>query len=115
FSNLPASNAAGYTITETQPAGFGQGKDRAGTAGGTTTIQDVIGGAVLGAHVSATGYLFGEASAPGNGTILGTVFVSNNGTASPVGQPPVGGVTIALRNSRGGTVAVTTTAGDGSY
>src|SRR5207302_165429 len=35
FGNLRPSNAAGYTITESQPAGFLDGRDTIGTPGGT--------------------------------------------------------------------------------
>src|SRR5207247_4934593 len=47
FANLLPSNGAGYTITETQPAGFGQGIARAGTASGNVAVQDVISSIVL--------------------------------------------------------------------
>ncbi len=68
FVNLPASNLAGYTLTETQPAAYGQGKDAAGSAGGNTATQDVVSGIAIAGPVSATGYLFGESSAgPGHG------------------------------------------------
>src|SRR5439155_16144795 len=45
----------------------------------------------------------------------GTVFVDSNGTGNPAGQSPLGGVLIALKNNLGTTIAVTTTAADGSY
>ena len=63
FANLPASNGAGYTVTETQPAGYGEGKDAAGSSGGNIAMQDAISAVVLGANVNAVGYLFGEISA----------------------------------------------------
>ncbi len=115
FENLVPSNAAGYTVTETQPAGYGEGKDLAGTAGGSIAVQDVISGVFLGANVNATGYLFGEISGPADGTITGTVFMDNSGTGNPSGQPPIGGVTVALENNVGATIASTTTAADGTY
>ena len=46
--------------------------------------------------MNAAGYIFGESSAPANGTITGTVFVDSNGTGNPAGQSPLGGVLIAL-------------------
>jgi hypothetical protein len=65
FTNLRPSNAAGYTITETQPAGFLQGQDALGTVNGTPTgsaaVQDVSAGVVLptGGSVGEN-YNFGE-------------------------------------------------------
>ena len=115
FSNLQPSNAAGYTLTETQPAGYGEGKDKAGSAGGNIAVQDVISGVVIGANVMANGYLFGEVSAAANATVLGEIFLDNNGTGNPIGQPPISGVTVALQNNVGATIATTTTAADGTY
>src|SRR2546430_6622112 len=37
FSNLRPSSAAGYTIAQTQPAGFLDGRDTVGTPGGVTS------------------------------------------------------------------------------
>jgi len=59
FATLRPSNATGYTITETPPAGYGDGTDAIGTQGGTTG-NDVLSGIVLGAGVSGTGNNFGE-------------------------------------------------------
>ena len=38
-----------YTITETQPLGYVEGKDTAGNLGGPISVQDVIGDVALGA------------------------------------------------------------------
>lgn len=58
FANLlPGS----YTVIEpTQPDGFADGGETAGTAGGSTTVNDRIGGITLGSNTAATGNNFGE-------------------------------------------------------
>ena len=45
--DLPPSDAAGYTITETQPAGLLDGLDTAGSLGGDAAVNDVISGIVV--------------------------------------------------------------------
>jgi titin len=65
FPNLRPSGAAGYTVTETQPAGFLEGKDSLGLVNGTLTgsaaVQDVFSGVVLPAGGSVCeNYNFGE-------------------------------------------------------
>ena len=48
-------------MTETQPAGYRDGKDAAPTGGGNSTaVNDQISNIVLASGASATGYLFGE-------------------------------------------------------
>ncbi len=49
FTSLPASNASGYTLTETHPPLWADGQDAAGTAGGAAG-NDVITGIVLERH-----------------------------------------------------------------
>ena len=97
FSGLPAGN---YTITETQPTGYGSSTPNSLTpvalpAGGTVTNQN-----------------FGETL----GTISGKVYVdansSNNFTA---GEPGVPNTTITLKNAAGTVVATTTTDTSGNY
>ncbi|MFQ3649398.1 MAG: choice-of-anchor E domain-containing protein [Gemmataceae bacterium] len=56
FNRLPAGN---YTITQTQPSGFQQGLNAAGTAGGVVT-GDVISDINLQTGQNATNYSFGE-------------------------------------------------------
>lgn len=48
-----------YTLTEQQPAGWLDGLDRAGSAGGALVAPDTIGG-ILGSGAAATDYRFGE-------------------------------------------------------
>ena len=56
---LVPSNAAGYTVTETQPVGYPDGKDTIGTPGGTTA-NDVFSNVVLNAGVNGANNNFGE-------------------------------------------------------
>jgi hypothetical protein len=60
FNALPFGT---YTLTETQPAGFLDGKDAAGSLGGTVS-DDVISGIVLNPGDDGVNYLFGELVPP---------------------------------------------------
>ena len=119
FTDLPAGI---YTITETQPSGWSDGQDAAGTAGGGVG-NDVIADVSLPLDSQATGYTFGERvpSAAVTTTVSGVVFVDRGAdglTANGLrdsGEPGVLGVTLVLRDSNGAEVARTTTLGDGSY
>jgi uncharacterized repeat protein (TIGR01451 family) len=111
--NLAASNASGYVLTETPPAAYIKGPDSVGTSGGTKTAPGVIGSIVLQGNTAATDYLFGEWSK--QGTIAGSVFLDNNQTGRSFNQPPIGGVTLLLRDANGTVIASTKTAADGSY
>ncbi|HVK08542.1 MAG TPA: SdrD B-like domain-containing protein, partial [Gemmataceae bacterium] len=96
FNNLKAGT---YTITETQPAGFVDGQETAGTAGGATQ-QDKFAGIPLAAGVDATAYRFGELEGPDleikethtprtisrNGTVTITYTVKNLGTVTAAGS-----------------------------
>ena len=119
FTDLPAGV---YTIAETQPSGWSDGQDAAGTAGGGVG-NDVIADISLPIDTQATGYTFGERlpSAAVTTTISGVVFVDRgtdgltaNGLRD-TGEPGVLGVTLVLRDSNSAEVARTTTLGDGSY
>ncbi len=62
FDNLPAGT---YTITETQPATYSDGKDALGNLGGTAS-NDKFSGIKLTAGARATGYDFGEVQTVGS-------------------------------------------------
>jgi hypothetical protein len=49
-----------YAVTEAQPAGYADGKDRAGTVGGSTAVDDTVSAVTLAPGTAAAGYLFGE-------------------------------------------------------
>jgi fimbrial isopeptide formation D2 family protein/uncharacterized repeat protein (TIGR01451 family) len=105
-----------YAIAETQPAGYGQGTNALGTAGGTNPSQDVFAGIVLGQNQNGLHYNFGETVA---NSISGYVYddANNDGTYEP-GEPPLGGVTVTLTgtNFEGQVITLSTnTAPDGSY
>jgi len=87
-----------YTITETSPAGWVDGKDTVGTAGGIAG-QDVLSNIRLCPGTNATNYNFGELQFS---QIGGTVFYDggvagafDNGVQDP-GEPGIPGVTIQL-------------------
>jgi len=62
FANLPQSDGAGYTVIEgtVAEAHLNDGKDTAGSAGGSTAVNDRISAIVLPANTAATGYTFAE-------------------------------------------------------
>src|SRR5207245_1055633 len=116
FTGVRASNASGYTITETQPAGYADGLDAKNgvvIAGSNTT--DVISAVVLAAGATAANNTFGELG----GTVSGSVFVDlNNDGLRQAGESGIGSVTITLTgtDTTGAAVSLsTTTAADGSY
>jgi uncharacterized repeat protein (TIGR01451 family) len=100
-----------YAVTETQPAGFSDGSESAGTSGGTVG-SDAITAIALAAGIDATDYVFGELG-QGQG---GVVYVDHNknGVQDP-GEPGIPGVTIELQKPDGTVVTTTTTGPDGGY
>lgn len=102
-----------YTITESQPAAFGDGAEvlGAGNVGGTIG-NDVYSAIALPVGVQATGYNFAE-----NGSaVTGVVFRDfNRDGTQQAGDTPIANVTITLRDAGNNVVATTTTAADGSY
>jgi protocatechuate 3,4-dioxygenase beta subunit len=98
---FPALRPGTYKLAETQPAGYQDGKDKAGTsAGDATTTNDQIASIALQSGVAATGYLFAEhaiadiaiTKSPGSATVAPggkvtiTYTITNKGigTASAV-------------------------------
>ena len=112
-----------YTITETQPAGYEDGKHTVGnaTTAGSNAVANVISGIGLDAGQLAEGYLFGELK---KAPISGTVYIDRNddGSQDPT-EPGIGGVEIVITSNGpdgqpggGDDVNVTiTTNADGSY
>ncbi len=104
-----------YTLTESQPGGYLDGKDTAGPLGGTAG-DDIVTGIVLGSGQSAAGNVFGELTAS---SLAGAVFVDLDGDGSfGAGEVGIGGATVTLTGTDdlGAAVsAATATAGDGSY
>jgi large repetitive protein len=122
FDNLFPPGPGGYSVSEGAIPGsagsFLDGRDSAGTAGGSTAANDVVSGITLAAGQPAGGYLFGELPVA---TVSGTVYLDRNasGTLDPTptdGRLP--GVTITLRQGTdctGAVVASTTTDASGNY
>ena len=120
FTDLAAGD---YTVVETQPAGWTDGLDKAGTLGGGVG-NDIIANVILPTDTAATGYLFGErpqSVAAVTTSISGTVFVDRgadghtaNGTLE-TGEPGIVGVTLILRDSAGNEITRTTSKADGTY
>ena len=123
FADLLQSNASGYTISEgaIPPASgsFADGRETAGSLGGSIAVNDAIGPVVFPAGGVATGYLFGELPiAP----ISGTVYLDRNRNGTIEATPTDGriaGVTVLLVQgascATGTVLQTTTTAADGSY
>jgi uncharacterized repeat protein (TIGR01451 family) len=117
FEDLLPSDATGYTLTETQPAAYGDGLDSAGQVNGTPMGQagnDVVTGIVYGGG-SGDGYLFGEVAA----SLAGSVFndAAGNGQRDP-GDLPLAGVTLTLTGTDADGRPVNrsvTTGADGRY
>jgi protocatechuate 3,4-dioxygenase beta subunit len=110
-----------YTISETQPAGYLDGKDSAGSAGGTADNsqagRDAIAGVTLTPGTNATGYLFGEVTAA---SLSGSVFVdTDDDGVRDAGEAGILGVTVTLTGTDlfGNAVTASTqqTGADGGY
>lgn len=119
FPNVPPSDATGYTLTQTQPSAFLEGRATPGNGGGTANPNgNVISGLVLGgtSPSALTNYNFGEVRP---GSIAGTVFDDrNNNGVRDAGEPPIPGTTITLTGTddRGQMVSRTvTTDANGNY
>ncbi len=111
FGNLRPGT---YTITETQPSGYLDGKDTVGTPGGTTG-NDVFSNIVLGAGVNGTENNFGEVKAA---SLSGYVYYDANNDGSRAGEAPIVGATVKLTGTDdlGAPVSLTTTTdGTGLY
>ncbi|WP_334108284.1 SdrD B-like domain-containing protein [Methylobacillus sp.] len=120
FAGLPLSNAGGYTVTQTQPAGYQDGKDQVGNLGqigGPVNDQFTVNLSADGAH--GTGYNFGErVDSAGVASIRGHVWrdldhdrVLSSGSAMDV--PQGGWVVELLRN--GQLIATEITDTNGAY
>ncbi len=97
FTGLAAGN---YTITETQPTGYGSS-----TPNSITAVALPAGGSVINQN-------FGETLS----TIAGKVYVDANASSNfTAGEPGVAGTTVTLKNAAGATVATTTADANGNY
>lgn len=112
FNNLKPGN---YTITETTPSNYYDGKDTIGNQGGTTA-NDVFSSITLAAGVNGLYNNFGELGLP---TLSGFVYLdTNNNGVKESGEAGIAGVTLKLTgtNDQGASVNMTTkTLADGAY
>ena len=113
FYEFVGLNAGKYTVMETQPAGFFDGKDTAGTTGGDTSVNDMISQIMLNFGDDSQQNNFGELL----GASLGGRVHAENGPDCDFENPDVllAGVKIELLNAAGEVVATTFTDTDGQY
>ncbi|TWU03882.1 SdrD B-like domain-containing protein [Neorhodopirellula pilleata] len=110
FTNLPSGN---YTIRETQPAGYFQGGQKAGSGGGDDSLDDVISQIQIGVGQTLVNYDFCEVLP---GSISGKVFSDvNTNRKFDDTELPISGVLIELVDTQGIVVATTRTDADGCY
>ncbi len=110
FNNLAPGT---YTLTETQPAGYGDGLDKAGSLGGTVA-NDVISGIAVNNN-QGQGYNFGEGC---NRGLRGFVYCDgNNDGVRQAGEPGIVNVTVTLTGTtaQGAVNLVAATDGNGNY
>lgn len=120
FTGLAPADAAGYTITETRPAGYVNGPVAppapvsGSYASANETANPVYSGIALGANTAAANYNFPEVRQP---SLSGYVYVDSNlNGVKNAGDVVVPGATVRLLDA--GTqavVATTTTDGAGAY
>lgn len=102
-----------YGVAETQPQGYYDGKDTAGSVSGDDSVNDRITRVVLKPGVDALNYNFGELWPA---SISGRVHAELNGDCIPdPGEPLLAGVTIYLLDASGERIATTTTDQQGMY
>lgn len=110
FTNLRSGT---YTIRETQPDGFFQGGQVAGSGGGDDRVEDVISAILLSSGQSLVNYNFCELLP---GSISGKVFSDvNTNSVFDDDESPIAGVPIDLINSSGTVIERTFTDADGCY
>ena len=116
FANLRPAGPSGYTLTQSQPAGYLDGIDTIGTPGGNTSVNDVYSSINLASDTNGTENNFGELLPA---SIAGTVFNDhNNDGIQQAGEPGIGGVQLTLTGSNdlGAITPITvTTNPDGTY
>ncbi len=110
FDTLPPGT---YGVHEVQPAGYFEGGDHAGSAGGTLADIDTITGAVLVNAIHAVNYNFAEVLPV---SIAGHVGIDETGNwDGSANIPPIAGVTMQLLDTAGKVIATTTTDANGNY
>jgi len=107
-----------YSLTETQPAGYLEGKDILGSLGGDASVQNIFSHISLpGCDGAGAGYNFGEEADPAS--LCGRVFCDSDLSGSySAGDDALAGVTVTLVGTTlgGQNINLTTvTANDGTY
>ncbi len=103
-----------YGIREVQPAGYYDGNEVTGTAGGSLIGNDKIGGVILASNQAATGYDFGELPPA---SLAGYVYgdLNNNGNME-ASEPRLAGVQMELLDANGNGLGIfATTNANGEY
>jgi uncharacterized repeat protein (TIGR01451 family) len=108
IDGLRPSDAAGYTITQTQPTGFIDGGVVVGNQGGTAGTN-AVSGVRLASGVAGVGYDFPERASGLSGSVY--VDINANGRRDS-GEPGIPGVTVSLTGPVSRTL---TTDADGRY
>ena len=122
FASLPAADADGYTLTQTQPLDWSERTTTPGSAGGAASVSggnSIVSGIKPGAGVDADGYLFGEKG----GALAGAVYIdADNDGVRDAGETGVAGVQFTLSGASASGADVCTLAGcsatsgpDGAY
>jgi serine-aspartate repeat-containing protein C/D/E len=102
-----------YTVRETQPAGYFQGGQRAGSGGGNATTADLISQINLAAGSQLVDYDFYETIA---GSIAGVVFVDLDfDCEQDTNEVALSGVRVELLNASGQVISSTQTNARGAY
>ncbi len=110
FDNLKPGT---YRLNETQPIGYAQSGQDAGTAGGDDSITDVISAIALGSGVNATEYDFCELRVA---SLEGQVFADlNEDCIFDANESPIPGVRIELLDVNGNVIATAFTDSQGNY
>jgi len=110
FTDLPEGT---YTLRETQPLGFFQGGQRAGSAGGDASQDDIISAIPIGFGDRLTQYNFCEIEPS---SLAGLVFVDlDEDCIRDPDEPSIENVTIQLYDNNGQLVATTRTNSLGQY
>ncbi len=102
-----------YAVRETQPDGYFQGSQRAGSHGGNASVADLITQIPVGSGQHLTDYDFCEILP---GSISGIVFVDPNQNGNwDSGETRLAGVTVQLLDATGSVVATAQTSTVGYY
>ncbi|WP_197356594.1 SdrD B-like domain-containing protein [Aureliella helgolandensis] len=102
-----------YTVRESQPAGYLQGSQKAGSGGGNDSQQDVVSAIALNPGAALVNYDFCEIEPA---TIAGTVFVdSDDDCYFDSNEEPLAGVTVELLDANGNVLMSTVTDAQGNY